>query len=122
MTPAKIRIGQADYTVHMFPETHDATYGVCLADHQRIYLSPNQTWQQAGNTLLHEVMHAIWHQSGLNCIDAPTEENVVNIMATWLHLVMTVNPDFAEFVLNAEKHWEYAPTGDPDAEAMSSDD
>ena len=122
MIPAKIRIGQADYTVHMFPAAHDATYGVCLVDHQRIYLSANQSWQQAGNTLLHEVMHGIWHQSGLGCIETPTEENVVNIMATWIHLVMTSNPELAEFVLNAEKHWDYGMTSDPDAEAMSSDD
>ncbi len=122
MTPQKIKVGQVDYTVHLFPETHDATYGVCLPDHQRIYLSVNQTWQQAGNTLLHEVMHAVWHQSGLNCIDNPTEENVVNIMSTWLHLVLNDNPDFADFILNAESRWSHRPVTDPDADAMSSDD
>jgi len=122
MTPQKISIGQVDYTVHLFPESHDATYGVCLTDHQRIYLSVNQTWQQAGNTLLHEVMHAIWQQSGLSCIENPTEENVVNIMATWLHMVMVNNKDFTDFVLDAEKHWSHKPVTNPDEEAASSDD
>lgn len=122
MLPQTIRIGQADYTIHIFPAEHDAVYGVCLVDHQRIYLSQNQSWQQAGNTLLHEVMHAIWHQSGLNCIENPTEEAVVNIMSTWVHLVMTSNPDLAEFVLNTERHWTYNVATDPDKEAMSADD
>jgi hypothetical protein len=122
MIPQKISIGQVDYTVHLFPDTHYNTYGVCLTDHQRIYLSVNQGWQQAGNTLLHEVMHAIWHQSGLNCIDTPTEENIVNIGATWIQMVLAENPDLTEFIVNTEKHWNYTAKSNPDEEALNTDD
>jgi hypothetical protein len=122
MAPEKISIGQADYTVHMFPVEHVETYGVCLTDHQRVYLSWNQTNQQAGNTLLHEVMHAIWHQSGLDTIESPTEENVVNLMATWLHMVMQENPEFVEFICNTADHWDLRPFTNPDEEALKVDD
>jgi|694.fasta_scaffold34507_14 hypothetical protein len=122
MIPKKVKIGQVDYTVHLFPQEHGDNYGVCLNHHQRIYLSQNQTWQQAGNTLLHEIMHAIYHQSGLSSIEKLDEEPIVNIMATWVHLVMLENPEAAEFILNAEKHWDLGPLGNPDEEAIAADE
>jgi hypothetical protein len=121
MTPKKIKVGQATYTVHLLPENHTDTYGVCLSNHQRIYLSRNQKWEQAGNTLLHELMHAIYHQSGLCAIPNPDEETIVNIMATWTHMVLVENPDVADFVLNTEQRWSYGPVTDPDEEATADE-
>ena len=122
MIPNKIKIGQIDYTVHLLPENHFDSYGVCLTAHQRIYLSVNQTWQQAGNTLLHEIMHAVYHQSGLNSVENSPEEPIVNIMATWLHLVFLENPQVVEFMLNTEKHWHYSCVTDPEEDAVSADE
>jgi len=115
--PKKIKVGAVDYTVHLLEPKDVAQYGVCLYEHQRIYLSRNMLHQQASDTLLHEVMHAIWNESGLDHLPDLNEETVIRTMATWLRTVIVDNPDFAKFVLNAKSTWKYGPKGNPDAKA-----
>ena len=112
--PKTIKIGAVDYTVHMLDKKDRSQYGVCLYDHQRIYLSQNMKHQQASDTLLHEVLHAIWSEAGLDHIPDLNEETIVRSLATWLRIVLRDNPDFARFVLNAKTAWKYGPTSDPD--------
>jgi len=114
ITPKKVKVGGIEYTVHMLDKKDRGQYGVCLYDHQRIYLSQNMKHHQASDTLLHEVLHAIWSESGLDYIPDLNEETVVRTLATWLRLVLVDNPDFARFVLNAKTAWKYGPTSDPD--------
>lgn len=115
--PKKIKIGAVDYTVHALNKTDRNQYGVCLYDHQRIYLSQNMLHQQASDTILHEVLHAIWSEAGLDHIPDLNEETIVRTLATWLRIVFRDNPDFAKFVLNAKNMWEYGPKTDPDKAA-----
>lgn len=112
-----ISIGGVDYTVHLFDEDYREDYGVCLPTHQRIYLSREQSWQQVGNTLLHEVLHAIYHESGLGTIDKPEEETIVYTVGTWLSMVMRQNRHLGKFIANPRKYWSFTPTTDPYKEA-----
>ena len=73
--------------------------------------------QQASDTLLHEVMHAIWSESGLDHIPDLNEETVVRTLATWLRIVFRDNPDFTKFVINSKSAWTHGPKGDPEKQA-----
>jgi hypothetical protein len=115
--PKKLKIGAIDYTVHLLEPKEVEQYGVCLYEHQRIYLSRNMLHQQASDTLLHEVLHAIWNEAGLDHIPDLNEETIVRTMSTWLRIVFVNNPNFAKFVLNAEDSWNYGPKGNPDLKA-----
>jgi hypothetical protein len=117
-----IKIGQTEYEVYLFPDGYVENYGVCMTMKQSIFLSPHQTWRQVGNTLLHEVMHAIYHESGLSSVENATEETTVTIMATWLHMVMHDNPHLNKFITKTDKYWQYAPTGNLVQEAMNNDE
>lgn len=115
--PKKVKVGAVDYTIHLLDPKDKGQYGVCLYEHQRIYLTPNMKHQQASDTLLHEVMHAIWSESGLDHIPDLNEETIIRTMATWLRMVFTHNPDFTRFVVNAKNSWAYGPKGNPDTQA-----
>jgi hypothetical protein len=115
--PKKIKVGAVDYTIHLLEPKDKGQYGVCVYDHQRIYLTPNMMHQQASDTLLHEVMHAIWSEAGLDHIPDLNEETVIRTMATWLRMVIRDNPDFTKFIVNAKPAWKHAPKGDPDKQA-----
>lgn len=115
--PKKIKVGAVDYTVHTLSPKDKGQYGVCVYEHQRIYLTPNMLHQQASDTLLHEVMHAIWSEAGLDHIPDLNEETIIRTMATWLRIVLRDNPDFAKFIVNAKGMWTHKPLGDPDKQA-----
>lgn len=116
-TPKNIKIGPIDYTVHKLSVKDNSQYGVCLYRHQRIYITPNMTHQQASDTLLHEVLHAIWNEAGLDHIPDLNEETIVRTIATWLRAVIVDNPDFVEFITDAQTLWGHKPAGNPDKEA-----
>jgi len=113
-----IKIGAVDYTVKMLPARHEEIYGSCVFQHQTIYLSPNMMHQQASDTLLHEVMHAIWIESGMDHIKDLDEEDIIRTMATWLRIVIANNPQFATFIVDASKLWKHKPLTNPDEVAI----
>jgi hypothetical protein len=116
-TPKKIKVGAVDYTVHLQDVKDREQLGCCLYAHQRIYLTPNMLHQNASDTLLHEVLHAIWNESGLSFVPDLEEETIVRTMATWLRIVISNNPKFLQFIVDASDMWPYGPTHDPDKEA-----
>jgi hypothetical protein len=118
-TPKKLKIGAVDYTTHLLPEGTKDQYGACVYSHQRIYLSQDMPHQQASDTLLHEVIHAIWAEAGLDHIPDLNEETIVRTIATWLRMVMRDNPSFLPFISDSTTMWAYGPKTDPDAEAVN---
>ena len=117
-TPKKLKIGAVDYTTHLLPAGTKDQYGACVYTHQRIYLSPEMLHQQASDTLLHEVIHAIWSEAGLDHIPDLNEETIVRTMATWLRMIIRDNPSFVQFITNSEEMWSYGPKSNPDKEAV----
>ena len=108
-----INIGAITYKVKMLPDTTDNQLGACVFKHQTIYLSPNQLHQSASDTLLHEVLHAIWYESGLEYADVLVEETVVRTLSTWLRIVIETNPEFVKFINNSKTQWPYGPKSNP---------
>jgi hypothetical protein len=109
----KVKIGATDYQVKILPTDKDNQYGACVYSHQIIYLSPNQLHQSASDTLLHEVLHAIWHEAGIEHNEIIVEETVVRNVSTWLRIVFTDNPELVKFIVNSKNLWPYGPTSDP---------
>lgn len=116
----KVKIGPVDYEIKIFPERIKNQYGACVYAHQIIYLSQDMKHQVASDTLLHEVLHAIWHEAGIEHNEILIEETVVRNVATWLRMVFVDNPQLVKFILNSKKEWPYGPTSDPVKEAVSS--
>lgn len=68
-------------------------FGDCNSRRGEIRLRPNQTEDQARDTLLHEVIHAIDHVYSLRI-----SEHQTRTLATSLRAVFTSNPEFARWV------------------------
>jgi hypothetical protein len=108
-TPTEIKIGAVDYTVVVESGVSDE-FGSCDTVTQTIILSANQTAQAVSDTLLHEVLHAIWTESGLFMIKRPDEETIVRTTSTWLRMVLRDNPHVAAFIFDATGLWPHRPT------------
>ena len=116
---SKVKVGAVDYDIKLLPSREEEIYGSCVYQHQLIYLTPNMLHQQASDTLLHEVMHAIWREAGLDHYKDLDEEDIIRTMATWLRIVIVNNPQFATFIVDASKLWNHKPKSDPDKVAVS---
>jgi len=103
--PKKIKIGPYNYVVELFPDATTTDHGACVYNHQTIFLSANQQAERAGDTLLHEVFHAIWDVTGFDVMPDLHEESIVRGMATMLSSVLRENPQFAKFILEPNTHW-----------------
>lgn len=53
-------------------------------------------WNKAANTLLHEVLHAVWYFHGLS--DDDNQERYVNVIANGLSAVWVDNPDVITWI------------------------
>jgi len=103
--PKKIKIGPYNYSVQLFPDATHTDHGACVYNHQTIFLSENQHAERAGDTLLHEVLHAIWDVAGFDTMPDLHEETIVRSIATWLSAALRDNPQLADFVLHPNEQW-----------------
>lgn len=103
--PKKIKIGPYTYTVDLYPDSTVSDHGACVYSHQTIFLNPSQHAERAGDTLLHEVLHAIWDLAGFDTMPDLHEETIVRSYASWLTAVLKDNPELARFVLNPNQYW-----------------
>lgn len=117
--PKHVKIGDNVYTIHLLPNTVDDFYGKTLRIPERIYLNPQMSAITAADTLIHEIVHAIYTVNGLE--DKEDEERVACVMGLWLPLVLRKNPEVLEFVLNPEKYWIRSIRIDPDKDVLTDD-
>lgn len=108
--PVVIKIGAVDYTIELQDNLEDDDYGYCDSHTQRIVLSKDQNKQSIGDTLLHEIMHAIWHESGLFSVKRPDEEQIVRTTSTWMCLVFRDNPEILPFIQEPGQAWPHSAT------------
>lgn len=95
----KLKIGGFEWTVEENEEvagTNDV-FGLNFPKEQIIYLKPNLTKQLRSETLIHEVLHAIFWQTGLDTeFDDEQEEKIVSALAHGLYQVLRDNGIFYE--------------------------
>lgn len=105
--PARVTVGCALVDVAVVDTHGDQLNGDKMGSHNgdasRVYIADNLSGHQLANTLLHEVMHAIWYTQGLchDCLasnPAGLQEHVVNNMTNGLIQVIRDNPDLVKFL------------------------
>lgn len=102
--PDSIRVGYLNYAVetyHPISATAHAKHGEHSPLEQKIRLHEDQTPQQMANTIIHEVLHAIFYQSGIRNV-APEhigEELIVDSLSNGLCQVFQDNPKLLEYIM-----------------------
>lgn len=95
--PEKLKIGGFIWTIE---ESEDVSregnaYGSTHHSTQKIYIDPKATPQKKEHTVLHEIMHALWWQSGLGerykGDKNHTEEEVIQALAHGMYQVLKDN-------------------------------
>ena len=85
-----IKIGSTDYSIEYVP-LNEELFGDFSYINSRIRIEQNLTGPPLVDTVLHEVLHAIWRLGQLKD-KKEDEERVVAVMATYLTQVLRDNP------------------------------
>lgn len=104
--PKTVKVGSSVITIKLIPyrtATHSNIFGQYIAEDEIIELDDGLTENFVRRTLLHEIMHAIWHDqcmSNVNDISNNNrEEFIVDNMSKGLRAVFVNNPDVAKFLI-----------------------
>lgn len=102
--PSVVYVGAADYDVVVKPPKkmdRDRLLGETDTSNTEISLTRKQSKSSMQNTLLHEILHAIFWTSGFNRENFPmdTEERVVQALTPWLLAVLQDNPHVLTYLL-----------------------
>lgn len=94
--PKKLKIGAFEYLVTQNEEISNEgnSFGSMHTRKQKIFLDPNETQQKKEHTLIHEIMHAVWWQSGLcsRYKDTPKiEEEIIDTISNGMYQVLKDN-------------------------------
>lgn len=116
MTKRKVVLTCPD-TIRVFGRTYIFNYeqagglgqdrvGSCDNINQIITIDANQSLVEEADTVLHEVLHAIFYTMKIG-LDMDTEEKAVSALATGLIGVIQDNPEWAAWLVeNKSKHLE----------------
>ena len=99
-----LRIGYRCYTLTEWTQADVATtssHGQCNTQQGSIYVCTDDHPLTVLDTLLHEILHAIWHEYGL--ADREPEEHAVLMLATGLTQVLYDNPKLAADIVRLRK-------------------
>lgn len=94
--PNKIKIGGFIWSIEQSEKVANEgnAFGSTHMRKQRIFIEPSENQQKKEHTLIHEIMHAIWWQSGLIERFKETknaEEEVIQAMAHGMYQVLKDN-------------------------------
>ena len=70
--------------------------------YQTIYLNPDQGADSKADTLLHELLHAVWYHQGMREHKIESEEQIVATLAPGILDVLRRNPKIVEYLVNGE--------------------
>jgi Zn-dependent peptidase ImmA (M78 family) len=93
--PKTIKIGAYDIKLKYWGELQE-TFGQYFEVEQTIYLAPVSDATLAADTLLHEIMHAIFHIYVIQAHD--DEERTVTTLSSGLTQVFKDNPAILDYI------------------------
>ena len=102
--PTKLRIGAYTYQVKMDPKLSEVAnvLGTCLSDSLIILVDHNLPDELEAETLLHEALHAIWHQTSLaKKYNDEEEEYIVWQISPHIFRMLRENPRLVEWLTQA---------------------
>lgn len=77
----------------------DDALGKCKPEHCAIWIAKDQNEQQVRDTLLHEILHAVYSEMGIEeDVKEEQEETIVRRMGTGLLYVIRNNPELMELL------------------------
>ena len=106
---ASLRIGYRDYQVQTWPSKTAQTHGACgLCDpvNAIIYVSEDRTGYDAADTLLHEILHAIFHMADIDA-EKDGEERIVSRLAPMMVQVWRDNSELRKWLNGVESPFAY---------------
>ena len=91
-TLGHIKIGYQDYRIEIHDDLGDEICGDTDLENSVIRIAESAIDRQR-NTVIHEVLHAIWDQMGLNAqLDDNTQEQVVTSLSNGISTLLADNP------------------------------
>lgn len=101
--PAEIRLGSHLYSVRCDTDTarllrDEDAKGDSRPDHLIIRVDPDRPHTSLAETLLHEALHCVWHQTSLSVDHSEAEEVAVTALAPLILQLLRVNPDLVAFL------------------------
>jgi len=98
--PEQVKVGAFDYSIdEEEPSSMEGLDGHLVG--YRIRVARGQSPLPLADTVLHEVMHAIWRDRCLE--DGDAEERTVGALTTGLVGVLRDNPDFVKWLVQQVK-------------------
>ena len=95
----RIKVGHRHYVVQPLPEDRrKALDGLCHLHTGVIELNPDNPPQVQAETLLHELLHAVWEAGGVTRVGRRDEETVVSLLSLGLERVMVDSPEAFEVI------------------------
>lgn len=104
--PLRVKVGAHIYRI-LYRNTEGNCGGLCHTHSKTIHIRLGLEGSYLAESLLHEVMHAIWYEWGITNSEMPlalylasvaTEESAINGLANGLMAVMRDNPAFRRFI------------------------
>lgn len=109
--PEKIKVGPYLYNIHevdgQWSEDHEA-HGKCNTQTHNIWINTTYDSAHVLDTLLHELLHALWSQYNLK--DKEEEEDVVTRLATGLVQLLLDNKHLLKFIKESLRDMEHGKT------------
>jgi hypothetical protein len=101
--PERVKIISKRFTIHYVEEGHEGlggedNKGMCDSLNQDIFVEEGMKFDTQKETILHETLHAISDEMGLNLTEEQVDGGAKGILA-----VLMDNPSFAKFILKKEK-------------------
>ncbi len=101
--PSHVIVGPYDVAIKELDSSDaEKNYGLFNSEKMEIRLRKEfSSPQQAADTLLHEILHAVWHISGMSHKDG--EERLVSSLATQICAVVRQNPGIIDWLQSSLK-------------------
>lgn len=106
--PATLKIGPFNYDIVLDAAQHNAfrvkdgqdldSIGNTDTAGQKIYIQSDLPYEVLSETLLHEIMHAIYYNSAIEHMKEPSEEVIVSLISIGLFSVLKENPKLVEYL------------------------
>ena len=96
--PSSIKLGYR--TIDLVAKDMPDDFGEFVHGENKIFYSNKVTPPELTNTILHELLHAIWQDRVAELVSDKKEETIVNALANALMTLLCDNPDMLKFLTN----------------------